>query len=152
MRGKIDLDTLDVLTEGLSPVTGVEALLLASGVWVPSAGWWLRLRYSWWVLWRLWRDVLAEAPELALREPRARLLDVVFVRDVSERVCRAVVEIRDVMLVLRPYVTAEDHRATCDRMSLELSETPGSELTFFTRVARAWRPGRPAMNMVTGRV
>ncbi|SDN06525.1 hypothetical protein SAMN04489726_4725 [Allokutzneria albata] len=175
----------------LSPVTGVEALLLAAGVWFPVAGQGLVLRYWWWVLWPLWRDVLAVAPRLAWRLPRMRVLDVVFAGNPSARAGRAVMEIRDVMLILRRYVTADDQRRAIEeargrfpervvdaavtarlmavaadrrrrgeamveepvgRMSLGHSGTVRSEIKFFVRVARYWRPCRSSMRTAMGRV
>ncbi|MCE7002025.1 hypothetical protein LWC34_04150 [Kibdelosporangium philippinense] len=106
----------------LSPVTGVEALCLAAGVALPAYGTITRPisdRTTFWRLWPLWRDMVGAVPKVALNEPRGRLADTIIALSVPVRLYRAVVEIRDAMLVLRHYLSPEDQQAAREHVAVQ---------------------------------
>ncbi len=94
--------------------------------WGPRAG--IPGLYQWAVHYRacrrlypLWLALCRAAPEIALVSPPAALADALAVRDVSFRLYRRVVEIRDGRLALRPYIdrrAADYARALCQEAGL----------------------------------
>ncbi|SFQ54108.1 hypothetical protein SAMN05421810_10937 [Amycolatopsis arida] len=92
-------------------VTGIEELLQATGAALPAAPGIRRAltsRRDLWVLWPLWRHVTRTNPQVALVEPRFRLLHVLApTRLVGLHLYRAVIEIRDAILILSDHVTPE---------------------------------------------
>jgi hypothetical protein len=60
--------------------------------------------HVYWRLYPLWIDLCRAFPEIALFPPRPVVADALTLRDLDLRLYRRVVEIRDGMLALRPYV------------------------------------------------
>jgi hypothetical protein len=72
-------------------------------------------------LYPLWRDLCCAIPDLALVAPRSAVADALTVRDVSLRLVRRVVEIRDGRLALRRYLprgTVTAAELACERAGL----------------------------------
>lgn len=90
---------------------GTTAVLMAAGAALPLVLDTARMVRDMRVLWRLyplWHDLVAEVPHVALGRPQPRIRDLVGTpRTTYLRLYRRVIEIRDAMLILRDYVTAE---------------------------------------------
>ncbi|GAB3502765.1 MAB_1171c family putative transporter [Amycolatopsis cihanbeyliensis] len=97
------------LLSAASLVTGIEEILQAAGVALPAVPGIRRAftsRKNLWTLWPLWRDVTRSNPQIALVIPRFRLVNVLLrTRLVDLHLYRAVIEIRDAILILSEYIT-----------------------------------------------
>lgn len=95
--------TLVVLLVGLA-VTGATMPAWGPRLGVPRLYRWVQCYRALWRLCPLWLALCRSCPEIALVRPRSRVFDVLNLRDVDFRLYRRVVEIRDGILALRPYV------------------------------------------------
>jgi hypothetical protein len=73
-------------------------------VGIPAAARWLDRYRMLRMLYPLWTDLYRASPEIALAPPSSPLADALSLRDLNVRLYRRVVEIRDGLLTLRPYV------------------------------------------------
>lgn len=98
--------------ELITPLTnGLGILFLAAGLTMPSWGPRLsgtqqsvRNYVAHTRLFPLWRDLYSVSPEIALHPAASRLTDRLAITDISYRLYRRVIEIRDGYLALRPYL------------------------------------------------
>lgn len=135
------------LSHLLSSSQTLPRLLMASGIglmvlgstlpgWGPRIGldlfWhWLATYRSLVRLYPLWHDLCLELPHIALFPPRSPLTDRLNPRDVSFRLCRRVVEIRDGLLPLRPvaaaYVAADASRGRTGALGVRVAIEAATE-------------------------
>lgn len=95
-------------------------------VGIPKLVEWLTRYRTYRRLTPLWRALYQASPEIALSPPRSAVLDDLDPRDLSFRLHRRVVEIRDGCLALRPFVdpqVAEEARRRCASAGLPPRET-----------------------------
>lgn len=96
------------------PAWGPHVGIPRLSAWVTRYRAYQRLRPLWWALYRA-------HPEIALFPPRSTLRDVLDVRDLTFRLYRRVIEIRDGSFALRPYTDAlvvEEASARCRQVGL----------------------------------
>ncbi|OEU88654.1 hypothetical protein DB35_17705 [Streptomyces abyssalis] len=93
---------------------GIGILLVATGFTMPSWGPRLSAARMWianWVafqrLYPLWNDLYRAVPEIALNPPAPSFVERVRYGDLRFRLYRRVIEIRDGLLAMRPYMGAE---------------------------------------------
>ncbi|WP_216216270.1 MAB_1171c family putative transporter [Amycolatopsis aidingensis] len=100
---------IPALLPAASLVTGIEEILQAAGVALPAVPGIRRAftsRRNLWTLWPLWRHVTSWNPQVALVIPRFRLVNVLLrTHLVDLHLYRAVIEIRDAILILSEYIT-----------------------------------------------
>jgi hypothetical protein len=94
---------LVVILVGLA-VIGATMPAWGPQVGIPRLYHWVQCYGALWRLYPLWRDLVRSCPDIALDQPPSRLADIFNLRDVDFRLHRRVVEIRDGILALRPYV------------------------------------------------
>ena len=73
-------------------------------VGIPAAARWIDRYWMLRVLYPLWADLYRASPDIALSLPSSPLMDALAMRDLNVRLYRRVVEIRDGLLTLRPFV------------------------------------------------
>jgi len=73
-------------------------------VGIPAAARWLDRYWMLRMLYPLWTDLFRVSPDIALAPPSLPLRDALSFRDLNVSLYRRVVEIRDGLLTLRPYV------------------------------------------------
>lgn len=73
-------------------------------VGIPAAARWINRYRTLRVLYPLWVDLYRASPDIALSPPSSPLMDALLLRDLNVRLYRRVVEIRDGLLTLRPFV------------------------------------------------
>lgn len=138
MAGGIGLMVAGSTMPSWGPLLGVDALYRA-------AAYYRSLQR----LYPLWRVLYEAMPTIALLPPVTRLAEWLDVRDLRLRLYRRVVEIRDGMVALRPYVDART--PTYARQYCEDAKLPAAEARVVVEAAtlasalRGFARGRPAM-------
>ncbi|MDT3397706.1 MAB_1171c family putative transporter [Streptomyces sp. B1866] len=139
----------DARAGGVTDVMKLLAIgLIVVGSSVPAVGVaWRGARHGWY-LWRLrplWRDLTAAVPEVVLDEELRR-------RELRMRLHRRVVEIRDAVLALHPYATADLRR---EAAAAGRGAGPGTasarataEACWLETARRAKLAGRPPVDLV----
>jgi hypothetical protein len=94
---------LVVILVGLA-VIGATMPAWGPHVGIPRLYRWVQCYGALWRLYPLWLDLVRSSPDIALDQPHSRLADIFNFGDVDFRLHRRVVEIRDGILALRPYV------------------------------------------------
>jgi hypothetical protein len=94
-------DLLDVFLPLVSTILVVVGLILPT--WSPHVRAWLRDYRTYQRLRPLWRALYTANPAIALMAPKSWPADLIAVRDLSLRLYRRVIEIRDGRLALAPY-------------------------------------------------
>lgn len=110
---QFDLDPLQ--WELVTPLSnGIGILLVATGFTMPSWGPRLSAARMWVLNYRayqrlhpLWSDLYRAVPEIALSPPAPSFVERIRHGDLRYRLYRRVIEIRDGLLAMRPYMTAE---------------------------------------------
>nr|WP_147460074.1 MAB_1171c family putative transporter [Actinokineospora cianjurensis] len=98
--------------EWLTPVgCGSAILFIALGLTIPSWGprlaVWVRSYRTYRTLYPLWLAIYQAVPHIALEPPRSAAHDLVQTTELSHRLYRRVIEIRDGLLVLRSRLTSD---------------------------------------------
>jgi hypothetical protein len=103
-------------------------------------------------LYPLWVTLYRSNPEIALFPPLSPLADALAVRDLGFRLCRRVIEIRDGLLTLQPYIdprVAEMTRVLCREAGLADEEAQAVvEAASLAAALRAKEEGRPVNQFV----
>ena len=73
-------------------------------VGIPAAARWIDRYRTLRALYPLWSDLDRASPDIALAPPASPLMDALLLRDLNVRLYRRVIEIRDGLLTLRPFV------------------------------------------------
>lgn len=119
--------------EALTPLSnGIGILLVASGFTMPSWGprlsaarVWIADYRAYQRLYPLWRDLYETVPEIALNPPAPPFIERIRHRNLHYRLYRLVIETRDGLLVLRPYMDTGVAAAAAEKVRESHPEEEG---------------------------
>ncbi|NLU71838.1 hypothetical protein HCC61_03915 [Streptomyces sp. HNM0575] len=144
---QFDLNPLE--WESVTPLSnGIGVLLVATGFTMPSWGprlsaarMWVSNYRAYQRLYPLWSDLYRAVPEIALSPPAPSFVERIRHGDLRYRLYRRVIEIRDGLLAMRPYMTAEPAAAAA-------GDSPGAERAGDANPAgQAWRAAAEAARL-----
>ena len=136
-----------------TPLLAVGIVIFFAGIAYPGirTGWaktrlWSERRRQYRQLRPLWELLYAQFPHIALFPPRSALRDALDPRRAGLRYYRRVVEVRDGLVLLSPYLDAHDppHRAEQIRSAIERRRRGAAPVAAASVIARPDRPGMEA--------